>query len=165
MAAHPSQLQQEIRQTRPFRSVGQEAVLGLFKTADMLRRHFGKIVGQGGEAVELTLQQYNVLRILRGAGAEGLPTLEIAARMVEQAPGITRLIDRLEAKGLVARERCLEDRRRVTCRISRPGLALLARLDDQINRSDEVFDGVVSAADLKRLVEVLDRMRSVLKPK
>ncbi len=165
MPSRASRLQQEIKQNQPFRSAGQEAVLGLFKTADMLRRHVGKIVGQGGEAVELTLQQYNVLRILRGAGAEGLPTLEIAARMVEQAPGITRLIDRLEAKGLVARERCPEDRRRVTCRISRAGLALLARLDDQINRSEEIFAGVVSVADLKRLVEVLDRMRSVLETK
>ncbi|MEO8635237.1 MAG: MarR family transcriptional regulator [Gemmatimonadales bacterium] len=162
MATRPSRLQQEIKQTRPFRSVGQEAVLGLFKTADMLRRHFGQIVGTVCEADELTLQQYNVLRILRGAGADGLPTLEIATRMVEQAPGITRLLDRLEAKGLVARERCTEDRRRVTCRITRPGLALLAKLDERMNRSDEIFDTELSAAELKRLVGLLDRMRKVL---
>ena len=162
MAPRPTRLQQEIKQTRPFRSVGQEAVLGLFKTSDMLRRHFGRIVGQVGEADELTLQQYNVLRILRGAGADGLPTLEIATRMVEQAPGITRLLDRLETKGLVARERCPEDRRRVTCRSTRTGLALLAKLDDHMNRSDGIFDADISPADLKRLVEVLDRMRQVL---
>ena len=162
MAPRPSRLQQEIKQTRPFRSVGQEAILALFKTTDMLRRHFGRLVGQLGEADELTLQQYNVLRILRGAGAEGLPTLEIATRMIEQAPGITRLLDRLEAKDLVARQRCPEDRRRVTCRISKRGLALLGRLDEQMNRSDEVFDAAISAAELKRLVDLLDRMRKVL---
>jgi DNA-binding MarR family transcriptional regulator len=162
MAPRPSRLQQEIKQTRPFRSIGQEAVLGLFKTSDMLRRHFATVVGQLGEADELTLQQYNVLRILRGAGPDGLPTLEIATRMVEQAPGITRLLDRLEAKDLVERERCPEDRRRVTCRISRTGLALLARLDEAMNQSDGIFDGAISASDLKHLVEVLDRMRRVL---
>ena len=75
----PSRLQQEIKQTRPFRSAGQEASIGLLRTADELRRYFSTILEPSG----ITTQQYNVLRILRGAGPEGLPTLEIAARMIE----------------------------------------------------------------------------------
>ena len=74
----------------------------LVRTADLVRRVLDAVVEPHG----ITLQQYNVLRILRGAGAEGLPTLEIGERMIEQAPGVTRLLDRLEAKGLVRRQRC-----------------------------------------------------------
>jgi DNA-binding MarR family transcriptional regulator len=165
MPNRPSRLQREIKQSRPFRSISQEATLGLLKTTDLLRRHLARIVGQVCQADELTLQQYNVLRILRGAGVEGLPTLEIASRMVEQTPGITRLIDRLEVKGFVARERSGEDRRQVTCRITRAGLALLAKLDDQVDRTDDLFEASFSPTELKRLVEVLDRMRSVLEGK
>ncbi|HZJ72423.1 MAG TPA: MarR family transcriptional regulator, partial [Planctomycetota bacterium] len=100
-------LQREIRQTRPFPSVEAEAVVGLMRTADVVKRGLARVVEPRG----LTLQQYNVLRILRGAGPEGLPTLEIAGRMIEQAPGVTRLLDRLEAKNLVQRARCPRDRR------------------------------------------------------
>ncbi len=82
-----SQLQREIKQRKPFQSRAQEAAIGLLRTADTVRREIASVVEPHG----ITLQQYNVLRILRGAGALGLPTLEIAARMVEQAPGITRL--------------------------------------------------------------------------
>ena len=153
-----SQLLREIRQTKPFRSQSQEAALSVMRTAHLIQRNYSRIVEPHG----LTIQQYNVLRILRGAGESGLPTLEIGERMIEQTPGITRLLDRLETKGLVARERCPEDRRRVTCRITRTGLALLAKLDDHMNRSDGIFDADISPADLKRLVELLDRMRKVL---
>src|SRR5829696_3408168 len=116
-----SRIQQEIKQNRPFTSRTQEAVVALMRTTDLVRRAIGAIVEPHG----ITLQQYNVLRILRGSGEQGLPTLEIADRMIEQTPGITRLIDRLETKRLALRERCKNDRRRVYCRITRDGLALL----------------------------------------
>ena len=90
----PSALQREIRQRRPFQSAGHEAVLGLLRTADLVRRLGTALV----EPYGITLQQFNVLRILRGAGGDGLPTLEVASRMIEQTPGVTRLLDRLEAK-------------------------------------------------------------------
>src|SRR5215510_3147270 len=99
-----SAIQAEIRQGKPFHSRTQEGLIALMRTVDLLRRAVTEVVEPHG----LTLQQYNVLRILRGAQAD-LPTLEIAERMIEQAPGITRLLDRLEAKGLVARARCAED--------------------------------------------------------
>ena len=108
--------------------------VSLMRTADLVRRAVAVVIdGQG-----ITLQQYNVLRILRGAGGEGLPTLEIAERMIEQTPGITRLLDRLEAKQLVGRERCPADRRQVTCRISREGLRLLAALDGPVAEAERV---------------------------
>src|SRR5215216_4972343 len=96
-----SPLQREIRQGKPFRSRGQEVVVALIRTSDLVRRAVGRVL----EPYDITLQQYNVMRILRGAGERGLPTLEIAERMVEHAPGVTRLLDRLEAKGLVRRQR------------------------------------------------------------
>ena len=92
------------------------------RTAAVARRPLVKVV----EAVGLSLAQYNVLRILRGAGAAGLPTLAIRERMVEDAAGITRLIDKLEAAGHVTRERATPDRRLVLCRITKDGLDLLS---------------------------------------
>src|SRR5438445_6730714 len=118
-------LEQEIKQKRPFPSQRQRAVVGLLRTADVVGRFVDAVIEHQG----VTGQQYNVLRILRGAGERGLPTLEIAERMIEQTPGITRLIDRLEAKKLVLRERCAADRRQVFCRITPAGLDLLTRLD------------------------------------
>ena len=116
MPRAPSSLQTELRQTRPFASLQDEAGVGLLRTADVVRRRVAKVIEPAG----ITLQQYNVLRILRGAGPEGLPTLEIGARLIEQTPGSTRLVDCLERQGMVARERGVEDRRVVRCRC--PGL-------------------------------------------
>jgi len=148
-------IQQEIKQTRPFHSKAQEAALGLMRTADLVRREVTKVVEPHG----ITIQQYNVLRILRGAGENGLPTLEIAERMIEEAPGITRLIDRLEAKKLVKRERCRKDRRRVWCQITKDGLALLEKLDTPVREAERAL-GSLSSTELTQLVALLDRARS-----
>lgn len=129
--------------------------MALLRTADVVKRLLTAVVEPHG----LTLQQYNVLRILRGAGRDGLPTLEIGTRMVEQAPGVTRLLDRIEAKGLVARERCPRDRRQVLCRITPPGLALLARLDAPVLAADDACFGALRPADVERLLELLDAIR------
>jgi MarR family transcriptional regulator, organic hydroperoxide resistance regulator len=158
MSNGPSRLQQEIKQNKPFRSAAQEAMLALLRTADVVRRHSAELVDPEG----ITTQQYNVLRILRGAGADGLPTLEIAARMIEQAPGITRLLDRLEVKKLVHRERCPEDRRQVTCRITPGGLTLLARLDKVVDATDDLFQGKLSLSEQRQLIRLLDRVRGHL---
>jgi len=151
-----SVLQREIRQRKPFRSPTQEAVVGLLRTTDRVRRTLAGVVEPRG----ITLQQYNVLRILRGSRPQGLPTLEIAARMVEHAPGITRLLDRLEAKTLVRRQRDAGDRRQVMCRITPAGLRLLAGLDAGLQRADETTLGVLSRRDLRRLIALLDRIRA-----
>jgi DNA-binding MarR family transcriptional regulator len=106
----------------------------------------------------LTLQQYNVLRILRGARPDPLPTLEIADRMIERTPGITRLVDGLVRKGLVDRERGTEDRRAVLCRITPAGLALLGELDGPVEASDRGAVEALSAEEQAKLVELLQRI-------
>jgi DNA-binding MarR family transcriptional regulator len=151
-------LLEEIRQRRPFRSPGHEAVVSLLLTADRLRRELAGVVEPHG----LTLQQYNVLRILRGAGAKGLPTLDIAERMIEQAPGITRLLDRLEKKSLVKRERCPQDRRQVTVVIATSGLRLLGGLDEAMSRADDTLLERLGARRALTLVRLLEALR---KPK
>lgn len=153
-----SRLQRELKQNRPFHAPTQEAAVSLMRTADLVRRSISAVV----EPYDITLQQYNVMRILRGAGEAGLPTLEIAERMIEQTPGITRLIDRLETKKLVHRERCLTDRRQVFCRITKDGLSLLARLDDPIRDAEKVALAELSERQLSQLVSLLDRARNGL---
>ena len=153
-----SGIQRELKQTRPFPTRTQEAVVALMRTAELVRRHSGGILDPHG----LTVQQYNVLRILRGAGESGLPTLEIAERMIEHTPGITRLIDRLEEKKLVARERCLTDRRQVFCRITRGGLSLLTELDEPLRIAEDKALSTLGKRELIQLLELLDRARQGL---
>jgi DNA-binding MarR family transcriptional regulator len=148
-------LQDEIRQSRPFRSLGHEAIVGLLRTADVVRRAFQAVV----EPFDLTLQQYNVLRILRGAEERGLPTLEIGERMIEHAPGVTRLIDRLEAKRLVQRVRCPEDRRQVLCYLTADGRQTLDRMEEAIDGADRSAFASLTPDDQRRLIELLDAVR------
>jgi len=155
VAARPSQIQREIKRRRAFRSRRQAGLLALLRTADVLRRRVAPILEPHG----VTLQQYNVLRILRGAGPEGLPTLEIAERMIEHAPGVTRLLDRLERKKLVRRRRCARDRRQVLCMIREEGLALLSRLDTPMAEADENWAVALRARDVSELIRILDAVR------
>lgn len=156
MATRPSSLQQAIHQTKPFRSAAHEAVVGLLYTADLIKRRGSKVCADAG----ITGQQYNVLRILRGAGPDGLPTLDIAERMIEQTPGITRLIDRIAAQGWVRRDRSADDRRQVVCRITASGLKLLAGLDAPVAESDERQMTRLSAAERKQLIALLEKVRA-----
>ncbi|HEX7252018.1 MAG TPA: MarR family transcriptional regulator [Thermoanaerobaculia bacterium] len=144
----------DIKQKRAFATRSEEASVGLLLTADVVRRYGEKLLAPYG----ITQQQYNVLRILRGSRPDGLPTLEIAARMIEKAPGITRLLDRLERKRLVIRERSPGDRRQVICRISPKGVDLLPSLDSTIRRAIEPVNRL-SQKDLKRLIVLLDSVR------
>jgi len=129
-------------------------VISVLRTADRMRRR--------GEALlaphDVTLQQFNVLRILRGARPDGLCTLAIAQRMIEQTPGITRLIDRLEKKGLVRRVRSEEDRRQVWCRITPAGERLLARLDDPVEEFDRAAVRALTPAEQEQLTALLGQL-------
>lgn len=158
MATRARSTQDAIRQTRPFRSERQEAVIALALANDALRRSFARLLEPSG----VTNQQYNVLRILRGAGTAGLPTLDIAERMVEQSPGVTRLLDRLDAKGLVARDRSAEDRRQVIVRITERGLRLLAALDEAVDRHDEGAMGALADREVATLIDLVTRIRTSL---
>ncbi|HEY3566421.1 MAG TPA: MarR family transcriptional regulator [Thermoanaerobaculia bacterium] len=156
-----SQLQREIRQGKPFRSRGQEVVVALLRTADLIRRTVGRVL----EPHDITPQQYNVLRILRGAGEQGLPTLEIAERMIEQAPGVTRLLDRLEVKGLVRRQRCAQDRRQVLCWLTPAGLELVERLDEPVDSADAEAVAMLTPEEQEKLLRMLDAVRSGSAPR
>ena len=147
----------EIKQTRPFRSKSQEAGLALVRTAHLLRREAEAIC-----AVEnITAQQYNVLRILRGARGP-LPTMEISARMIEPSCGITRLIATLEERELVKREQWAGDRRQVLCQITTAGLRILDRLEEPMNRFDDRITGNLSPDHIDALLEALGEIRESL---
>jgi DNA-binding MarR family transcriptional regulator len=156
MSVNEGAVAREIKQSKPFGSVAEEAVVGLIRTAEVIRRRLAGVIEPEG----ITAQQYNVLRILRGAGERGLPTLEIAERMIEHAPGITRMIDRLIAKKLVARERCAEDRRVVYCAIADEGQLLLARLDGPVREADRSALDAISEKDQRGLIDMLDAIRA-----
>jgi DNA-binding MarR family transcriptional regulator len=151
-----SALQHEIRQRRPFQSEAHEAVVALMRTADLVRRQLTALVEPHG----ITLQQYNVLRILRGGGKDGVPTLDIAERMIEQAPGVTRLLDRLEAKELIRRRRCEMDRRQHLCWIEPKGLALLEDIDARTSRAHEDSLRGLRQKDRPALIRMLDAIRA-----
>lgn len=150
-----SNLRAEIRQNKPFESSAQEAILALFRTSDLMERRLAQLVERRG----ISLQQYNVLRILRGAGQEGTPTLDIADRMIQKAPGITRLLDKLAAKRLVRRERSPEDRRQVLCWITDAGLRLLADLKQPMAKSGTRALDPLTASEQRHLIAMLERLR------
>jgi DNA-binding MarR family transcriptional regulator len=155
MTTRPSSIQRELKQTRPFASAAQEAAVSLLRTADVLRSDLERALGPHG----ITAQQYNVLRILRGALPESMPTLEVGARLIERQPGVTRLLDRIEARGLVTRQRCREDRRRVLCRITPAGLKALEAADAPLNRIEAQRLGRLRPAEIATLIRLLDRLR------
>src|SRR4051812_18093676 len=151
-----SSLRDEIRQRTPFHSGGAEVAVGILRTAAVLERHYNQIVTKRG----ITIQQYNVLRILRGAGDRGMPTLVIRDRMIHEAPGITRLIDRLEQTKLVRRERREADRRQVICYITAEGDALLSDLDTEVAEADNAAVYMLKPEEQRLLTTLLDAVRS-----
>ncbi|MES2305519.1 MAG: MarR family transcriptional regulator [Gemmatimonadota bacterium] len=153
-----SQLQAEIGQTRPFGSAAQEALLGISHTASILDR----VITRALAPSKISPAQYNVLRILRGAGGAGLPTLAIRCRMIDPSAAITRLVDKLEEAGLASRSRASDDRREVRCRITPEGLALLAELDPIMARIEGEVGHELPAAELKALIHALDQIRNAL---
>src|ERR1041385_1886715 len=123
----------------------------LLSTADRIKSAFETVC----TPFDLTGQQYNVLRILRGAEPDGLATLTIAERVIERTPGITRMIDRLEAKGLVGREIRPHDRRCVYCRITRKGLKLLKLLDEPVNDFNLGAFGALSDSEIEFIYRIV----------
>lgn len=151
----PTALQLEIKQTKPFGSVEEEAHLSLIRTAACLSHTFGEALKEHG----ITSTQYNALRVLRGAGQAGLCRNEVRDRLVARVPDATRLLDRLEKLGLIERERGETDRRYVTTRITRAGLRLLAELDEPVAAMHRRQLAHMSKDDLRTLVSILDRIR------
>jgi DNA-binding MarR family transcriptional regulator len=148
-------LQAELKQTVPFRSLEEEAHLSIIRTADLLMRSGAALLKEYG----LTPTQYNVLRILRGAGAEGHPSGEVADRMITREPDITRLLDRMEAKGWVHRRRDPEDRRVMRVWITLAGRELTDRLDRPTAEVQRHCLGHLGDAKLAELSDLLGTIR------
>ena len=129
-----------------------DAVVALLRAADRVRRRAARIVEPHG----LTLQQYNVLRILESAREDGVPTLEVAARMIEETPGVTRLLDRLEAKAYIRRQRCPRDRRQHLCWLSSEGARVLARLKPAVSAEHDRVLERLAVGQREQLTSLLD---------
>jgi len=147
-------LHRELKKRGPFASLEQEALLSITRTADQLMIRAERLLRDHG----LTGSQYNVLRILRGEG-KPLPMQEIASRMVQVVPGITGLVDRLEAAGLVCRERSTEDRRVIFVGIKPRALALLAKIDAPLLALEKKLLGGLTHAEARQLIELLQKLR------
>jgi DNA-binding MarR family transcriptional regulator len=152
MANH---LQDEIKQRRPFASPEHEAHISLGRTWAVLDHAFSDALKPYG----ITATQYNVLRILRGAGQQGLCRGEVMERMVTKVPDATRLLDRLEAGGLIERCRSAADRRFVTTTITAEGLRLLGELDEPVQAMHRHHFGELDDQELHTLIRLLERVR------
>lgn len=153
-------LEDELRQSRPFESLGQAAHLSISRTAALLEHAVAEALKPEG----ITLTQFNVLRILRGAGDKGLCRREVGERMVNPVPDATRLLDRMEAAGLIARERSADDRRFVTTRITEEGLRIVNLLDAPMQELHERHFGRLEEASLRALIDALARVRESVQP-
>jgi DNA-binding MarR family transcriptional regulator len=151
-----TKLQKELKQSKPFRSLEEEVILNVARTAEHLA---GAISGVLKEA-DLTITQYNVLRILRGAGDEGLTCSEISERMVTKESDVTRLLDRVESRGFISRERPATNRRIVLVRITDEGLGVLTELDGPIDELNRKLVGHLGQKKQKSLNELLEAIRS-----
>lgn len=156
----PSTLQDELKKRDPFESLEQEAFLNLLRTSDQLNTEFTRLFATHG----LSGPQYNVLRILRGSGDEGLPCLEVAGQMITRMPDITRLVDRLEAAGFVERCRTESDRRVVLVKITATGIELLSRLDLPVRELHKKVLAHLSHDELMELSRLLTKARSAGAP-
>jgi DNA-binding MarR family transcriptional regulator len=148
-------LRDEIKQPRPFESVEAEVFVNMLRTCAVLIGGFAELLRPHG----LTQPQYNVLRILRGAGADGLPSQEVGARMVSREPDVTRLLDRMEANGLVTRQRGPADRRVVTARLTDAGMTLVDALDEPVRALHARQLGHLTPDELETLNGLLERAR------
>jgi DNA-binding MarR family transcriptional regulator len=149
-------LRDELKMSKPFRSVEEEAILSIARTAAVIEH-------AGAEALkpfDLTTTQYNVLRILRGAADQGLCRNEVGERLVTKVPDVTRLLDRLESAGLIVRQRGGEDRRFVSTHITEKGLKLLEKIDRELPAIHGRQLGHVSQKRLRELISILEEVRS-----
>jgi DNA-binding MarR family transcriptional regulator len=159
VSANKSKIAAEIKQRKPFASLEEETNIALLRTADVLAsRAFALFKSHG-----ISPTQYNVLRILRGAGAEGRRCSEIGERMITRDPDITRLLDRMEKSRLIARTRGEADRRVVVTRITPHGLELLAKLDHPVAEMHYRALGHMGERKLRSLLALLNQARKAEK--
>ena len=148
-------LQQDLHQTKPFSSLEQEAYLSVVRTTSALSDRVEDLLKPSG----ISGTQYNVLRILRGAGEEGLCRNALRDRMLTRMPDMTRLLDRMEEAGFVTRSRERDDRRMVLTRITAQGRALLSELDRPMNELHREQLARLSGEQLRTLIDLLRLVR------
>ena len=148
-------LQDELKKRKPFDSVEQEATLAVMRTSDLLENRVARLLRE----YNLTLSQYNVLRILRGEG-KPMPCLDIANRMIQVAPAITRVMDQLLALGLITKTQSDQDRRVFEIELTQDALRLLKKIDQPILDLHTSLLSKVAKADLTTLVRLLDAVRA-----
>lgn len=148
-------LREELKQTKPFRSLEEEASLNIARTAAVLDHGLAQALKPFG----VTPTQYNVLRILRGAGDEGLCRNEVGERLIRRVPDVTRLLDRMEEDGLIVRQRSRDDRRHVTTRLAPKGEAIVEKLDHEICAIHRRHLGNLDQKQLRALVDLLTALR------
>lgn len=153
-----SKLQEEIKQTRPFVTLEEEAVLNIRRTSDRLQHYTQQLFKPHG----ITPTQYNVLRILRGADEAGLRCSEIGERLVSSDPDITRLLDRLQKQKLIRRKRDPKDRRVIYAHITAEGLRLLKEMDPVVNEGVKDLLRHMSHEKLNTLISLLEEARQSL---
>lgn len=146
----------ELKQARPYDLLEEEVHVSIARTAAVLERAVAQTLKPHG----LTPTQYNVLRILRGAGAEGLCRNEVGARLIAPVPDVTRLLDRMAELDVISRERSDEDRRLVRTRLTAKGLQLVNSLDDELRADHRRRLAQVDRAALSQLVHTLDQVRA-----
>jgi DNA-binding MarR family transcriptional regulator len=146
----------ELKQSKKFADPRQEAAIALLRTADVLRSRIETALLPHG----ISPEQYNALRILRGAPDHSLPTLEIASRMITRAPNITRLIDKLVQKKFVSRCDHDRDRRVVVVKITPKGLHLVNGISEDVDDLDAKGLASLTKAQVESLIEILDAVRS-----
>ncbi len=149
-------LKDDIKQAKAWRSREEEAFLNLLRTADVLSRGEAAIL----KGANLSANQYNALRILRGAGKDGVTCSELGGRLIERDPDVTRLIDRLEERGLMQRTRDARDRRVYRNVITPAGLDLLASLDEPLVSVHRKQLGHLGQEKLRTLIHLLEEARS-----
>lgn len=152
----PKTLRDEIRQNKPFRSLHEEALLNIARTAALMGNEMERVLTPHG----LSATQYNVLRILRGAGPDGLCRNDIGQRLISRTPDVTRLLDRMETAGLISRVRSTTDRRLVNTTLTKEGRTLVDDLDESVGRYHEAQVGHMSNTELRSLIELLSRARA-----
>ena len=152
----PDRLRAELKQTKPFPSRSAEALLSVLRTAAILEHQLGEALKPYG----ITMTQYNVLRILRGAGKNGLCGREVGERMVSSVPDVSRLLDRMEEIGLIQRERDEADRRHVTARITVKGLDLVTQVTPRLEVIERARFGHLDGDRLDAVIGALEDVRA-----
>jgi DNA-binding MarR family transcriptional regulator len=147
-------IRERIQQGRAFPSLASEAIISLAVAAEHLDQVTEAVCQRHG----LTGDQYNVLRILRGVHPEGHPRCEVARRMIHRSPDVTRMLDRLCRQGIVSRTRNSEDRRESIATITRAGLALLERVDPDLEQAHAELTAPLSEPELRRLSRLCDAL-------